>query len=106
VADANGDDVASFLGDGSGGFGPPEVVSLPTNFGAALLVVADFNHDGKRDLAVLGSGTNARDIIVLLGNGDGTFVKKNVLIPGVTILSAGAVGDFNGDGQPDVAVSG
>src|SRR5208337_3101156 len=63
--------------------------------GAEAAVAADFNHDGKTDLAV--QAYNGVDI--LLGNGDGTF-SSPVLLP-VQYNACVAVSDFNGDGKLD-----
>jgi hypothetical protein len=61
--------------------------------GGPAIVTADFNNDGKLDLA----NGNA----VLLGNGDGTFKSTQPLsVPGPVIASA----DFNSDGKPDLVV--
>ncbi len=71
---------------------------------ASELVAADFNGDGKIDLAALDSvgGTLA----VLLGNGDGTFTAPTALPTDSNFgTSSLAVGDFNGDGKPDIAVA-
>jgi hypothetical protein len=64
-----------------------------------LIATADFNSDGKLDVVTSGN-TN---IWVLLGNGDGTFQ------PAVAYSTAGGptslmLGDFNGDGKPDILV--
>jgi hypothetical protein len=61
------------------------------------VVVADFNRDGKLDLAVTGS--------ILLGNGDGTFQGPVSYVTGGDNPQSLAVGDFNGDGVPDLAVA-
>jgi hypothetical protein len=56
-------------GDGRGGFFPdPFTTSAGPD--PAGLTVADVNHDGKPDLLV---GDAYGDLLVLLGNGDGTF---------------------------------
>jgi hypothetical protein len=63
-------------------------------------VAADFNGDGKLDLA--GSGLNAAS--VMLNNGDGTFRPKvNYPVAGQT--QDLAAGDFNGDGKLDLVVT-
>jgi hypothetical protein len=65
--------------------------------------VADFNGDGKADLAV----TDEFDykMVILLGNGDGTFMPGPLNPATGALPSAAAVGDFNGDGIPDLAVT-
>lgn len=65
------------------------------------IVAADFNSDGKMDLAV--ADDTAKDVMIFLGNGDGTFSAGPVLQVANPPVSL-AVGDFNGDGRPDLAV--
>jgi FG-GAP-like repeat/FG-GAP repeat len=65
------------------------------------VTVADFNSDGRQDLA----GTNFGNYVaILLGRGDGTF--RPALLAGVGMEPESiAVGDFNGDGRPDLAIA-
>jgi predicted dienelactone hydrolase len=66
------------------------------------VAVADFNRDGKLDLAV--ASENSNSISVLLGKGDGTF--NATVHYGVGSASESvAVGDFNDDGKVDLAVA-
>jgi FG-GAP-like repeat len=70
--------------------------------GSQMLATGDFNHDGFIDLAVANGPGGI--ISILLGNGDGTF------LPSVNYAAGGfaswiGVADFNGDGNPDVAVN-
>ena len=73
--------------------------SVGTN--PTAVVTADFNRDGKPDLAVVNNSSN--NISVLLGKGDGTFSAANNFDAGSGPNSL-AVGDFDGDGQLDLAV--
>lgn len=63
-------------------------------------VAADFNGDGKLDLA--GSGAKSAD--VMLGNGDGTFGAK-ISYPVADWTQDLAAGDFNSDGRADLIVT-
>ena len=75
------------------------------------MVAGDFNGDGKLDLAVANygnylTGSTGDTVTILLGNGDGSFTQA----PGSPVTvgnSPGALaeGDFNGDGNLDLAVA-
>jgi hypothetical protein len=64
-------------------------------------VAADFNGDGKMDLAT----TNGKGgVTIRLGKGDGTFLPPTTFDPHYH-FNAIVAGDFNGDGKVDLAVS-
>jgi uncharacterized protein (TIGR03437 family) len=99
------------LGNGNGTFRPPVIYisNNPLASQARSLSVGDFNGDGKLDLVnTIATGTQADEVWISLGNGDGTF--QHALIP-IRIPGSGtahpaqpAVGEFNGDGKTDLAV--
>lgn len=83
-------------------FSPPMLYGTGVNSNATAVAVADFNRDGRIDLAVA-NGTETR-VIVLLGNGDGSF--QPAAFYGAAYDSESiAAGDFNGDGKPDLAAT-
>ncbi len=96
-----------FLGNGDGTFKTPiPIASVPDLYG--IPVVADLNKDGKLDLAFLAetSGSQA-EIVIALGNGDGTFATPSILdlSGGDAIRNASlTAGDFNNDGNLDLAL--
>jgi hypothetical protein len=70
--------------------------------GAFRIVCADFNADGKVDLAV--NNHLANNVSVLLGNGMGSFDAATNFAVGVNPYSLTSA-DFNGDGKADLAVT-
>jgi hypothetical protein len=118
VADTNGDGIPDLIaseegyievlfGNGDGTFrsGPTTDTLMTANW----IVAADMNGDGTVDLVQAGGANEGGDpggVGVSLGNGDGTF-QYGVLYPvGDGLSGYAVVGDFNGDGILDVAVTG
>src|SRR5207245_11307738 len=67
---------------------------------AFSVAIADFNNDGKPDLAVVNLFNKVN---ILIGVGDGTFrPRKQYAVGQGTSLTGVAVGDFNEDGNIDV----
>jgi hypothetical protein len=93
-------------GNGDGTFKTPVTSSLPFT-GNLYPAVADFNGDGKLDIATSREGetTDSMFLSILPGYGDGTFgASIQVPVPANASAQAFAVGDFNGDGKPDLAI--
>ncbi len=95
--------ISVLLGNGDGTFKPK--VNYPgCTVGSALqILLADFNRDGNTDIALgCSDGTNG-GLVIILGNGDGTF-QTPVLYSTGDVASI-SMGDFNGDGLLDIAVT-
>ena len=104
VANLFSGDVTILLGDGTGNFSPAPTGPEAAGFSPSSVALGDFNRDSHLDLAVANRDSN--DITILLGNSTGDFA------PAPTgPESAGdrprsvAVGEFNGDSRPDLAIA-
>ena len=75
------------------------------------IVAADFNHDGKLDLAVVGIDSTSNTVYILPGTGNGLFSSADpvLTVPGEDNVSGQGIqkmllGDFDGDQNADLAV--
>lgn len=99
-----------FLGNGNGTFQSAKVVTAAPH-GMQSLVAADMNHDSKTDLVTVSNTTTASGPTVIMqlwiSNGNGAFTKGQTIYPlnqQTVQLSYGISGDFDGDGNPDIAL--
>ena len=103
IADATGS-ISVMLGSGDGSFPSRVDISL----GALLtdLISGDWNGDGHVDLAASRFVDLPYDgsILVLLGNGDGTFRPATEYPAGTFTLDVDSI-DLNRDGHPDYLLS-
>ncbi len=103
IAALHGSGLMSILfGNGDGTFAAPVLSSLPSGTYTSL-VAADFDANGTQDLAALNQNGQ---LVMLFNNGKGSFTSQTVTLDtppsGYTTVDL-QVGDFNGDGRPDLA---
>ncbi len=105
VLNAGVNRVDVLLGNGVGGFfNPSAETSLLTGLDPVAIVAADWNDDGRLDLAVLNQGSN--DVSVFLNDGNANFTEALLTdSAGRTIRSSAgnsptglSAGDIDGDG--------
>ena len=108
VANYYGPNNSVFINNGNGTFAAR--VDYPVASRSYANAVADFNNDGKPDIAA-STTANGERMSILINNGNGTFasaVNYNVCASssgGIGSNLNTTTGDFNGDGYQDIAVS-
>lgn len=93
--------------NGDGTFSTPTITTLP--FATGIIATGDFNGDGKLDFALAAGsgGTNgSTELIIFLGNGDGTFTPGSITTFDSNTAGPSQIfsGDFNHDGKTDLLV--
>jgi hypothetical protein len=102
TANHNSHRVSVLLGNGDSTFNA--AVNYAVGTSPVSVAVGDFNRDGKPDLATANSSWGSYNVSILLGNGDGTFNGAVNYVVGQSPYCV-AVGDFNRDGNPDLATA-
>jgi autotransporter-associated beta strand protein len=92
-------------GNGDGTFQRTVKTTAVANSLGESVVVADFDGDGKADVAVIASYGTSHALALLYGQGDGYFQAPAYYDVGGGRATFLAVGDFNGDGHPDLAAT-
>lgn len=98
--------ISILRGNSNGTFTAP--TGIPTNNIAQSIVAADFNGDGKPDMATVSTTDNTLSVYI-----NSTTSPTNISFAGVVQYAAGTGGgnrdlvaaDFNGDNRPDIAVA-
>src|SRR5579872_682079 len=95
--------VAVLLNTGNGTFGPAKTYSFGQN--PSSVATFDVNGDGILDLVVADGSSFPNSVYVLTGKGDGTFNAAVGYATSSNSLSSVTIGDFDGDGHPDLATT-
>jgi len=102
--------IGVLLGNGDGTFAYEQIYYVPQPPGA--IVVDDFNHDGKLDIACVMDSPNQDEITgqfvgALLGDGSGSFANPVISFNSGLQSTADSIvsGDVNGDGLPDLLIT-
>jgi hypothetical protein len=103
IANYGTNNVRILYGNGNGTFTNQVIFSTSSGSHPSSVTIGYFNDDTFLDIAVALSGTN--NISVLLGNGNGTFVKQSIYSLDTTSPYSIGVGDFNQDNRLDLVVT-
>ncbi|MGQ0620015.1 MAG: beta strand repeat-containing protein [Panacagrimonas sp.] len=111
VANRDTNDVSVLLnttapGAAGASFAPAAMFGVGTD--PVAVAVGDFNGDGRPDLVLANSNGNSVSVLINAtapGSVSASFAPVTTMGAGGSFPTAVAVGDFNGDGRPDLAVA-
>jgi len=95
--------VRVFIGNTESGFGGGNPLTTSTPAGVVAFTAADFNGDNKQDIALVYNVGNGSQVLVLDGNGDGTFTSGFSQALANPVTGTIVTADFNEDGKLDLA---
>ena len=107
VADSSGNyQISIQISNGKGGFTQGPVIELSPGVIPTALATADFNCDGKLDIAILApSEFEASSTLYLAIQHSSGFVLTSIVLPESISNTANiAIGDLNGDKLPDIVI--
>ena len=104
IAVATGTGINLLLGEADGSLSAGAKMASPPGTSLVSLAAGNLNSDDKPDLI---SGFQPQGVAILFGNGDGTFLPPVIYTTDLHSDTAPSVlvGDFNGDGIPDIFLS-
>ncbi|HEX7077057.1 MAG TPA: FG-GAP-like repeat-containing protein [Candidatus Eisenbacteria bacterium] len=103
IACGAGDAVLIEMGTVADTLTMPSMVAFNLGYEFSDVAVADFNRDGRQDIAAASAASSA--VLVFLGNGDGTFAAPLSASTGSFGPTSIAVGDVDRDGIPDLVAA-
>jgi hypothetical protein len=104
VTNSGTGNIGIFAGNGDGTFRNIIIHSIGSNSRPQSLIVIHFDNDTALDLVVIDSENN--NVIVLKGDGTGNFMIATIHSSGYqSNPSSVAVGDFDNDDIPDIAIA-